>query len=524
MVRVKLLKIILIVITFYFIVGSWAIVKATPISYTISQDDWILYYVDSEEIYHEDGSAENAFDGDSVSIWHTRYQLYSPSHPHEIQIDLINIYSISGFRYLPDGENGRVAQYEFYVSSDGVNWGDPVASGVFANDPSEKEVIFPNAVSGRYISFKALSEVNGNPWTSVAEINVLALSETTITPDWRGVIVSPFNLSPPVEVDNPVLTAGDVLDVPADFVADPFLFYENSEWKMFLEVMRTDTKKGNIGLARSVDGIHWLYDKIVLNDGLDLSYPYVFKYNDRYYMIPDTYSENEVRLYETNNFPYDWYYSVTIVDGRSLVDPSIFYYNGLWWLFVSNISNDSCYLYFSPNLKNGWTEHPMSPIIQNDASKARPGGRSFVFDGNRIIRIAQKDDINYGEAVRAFQVDNLTQTEYLEHEITDSPVLQSSGDGWNAYGMHHFDPWWTGNYWLCAVDGNSMEPNPDKIDLWSIGIYVSPETSVIPQQCECDFEPQDKDVDGIDLYVFLMDSAGISLEDLASDFGRIDCP
>ena len=36
----------------------------------------------------------------------------------------------------------------------------------------EKEVLF-TPVTGQYIRLRATSEVNGNPWTTVAEINVL---------------------------------------------------------------------------------------------------------------------------------------------------------------------------------------------------------------------------------------------------------------------------------------------------------------------------------------------------------------
>ena len=61
--------------------------------------------------------------------------------PHEIRIDLGKSESIQGFRYLPrqdDGANGNIGRYEFHVSSDGINWGSPVASGTFANNPSGK--------------------------------------------------------------------------------------------------------------------------------------------------------------------------------------------------------------------------------------------------------------------------------------------------------------------------------------------------------------------------------------------------
>ena len=45
---------------------------------------------------------------------------------------------------------------------------------------------------------------------------------------------SPFHFSDPAEIENPVITASDVTDVKALFVADPFLFRDNGGWYMFL--------------------------------------------------------------------------------------------------------------------------------------------------------------------------------------------------------------------------------------------------------------------------------------------------
>jgi lysophospholipase L1-like esterase len=123
----------------------------------------------------EDGAAVNSFDGNVNTFWHTEWYASNPSHPHEIQIDLGGVYEIEGFRYLPrqNGDvNGRIAQYEFYISTDGSDWGASVATGTFANDAAEKEVTF-SPVTGQFIRLRALSEVNGNPWTSVAELNLL---------------------------------------------------------------------------------------------------------------------------------------------------------------------------------------------------------------------------------------------------------------------------------------------------------------------------------------------------------------
>ncbi|MFC1876549.1 hypothetical protein ACFL2E_04660 [Thermodesulfobacteriota bacterium] len=270
------------------------------------------------------------------------------------------------------------------------------------------------------------------------------------TPDWSDVNMHPFYLVDPQEIANPVLTAADVTDIEAEIVADPFLFYENNTWYMFFEVVNTVTGLGEIGLATSPDGFNWQYDSIVLSESKHLSFPQVFKYNDQYYMMPETNQWEEIRLYTSDNFPYDWTYATTILSGRNFTDSSIFRYNGKWWLFTgdrySGPDFDNCYLFYSDDLLNGWVAHPMNPVIEHVAEDARPGGRSFVYDDDRVIRIAMKNDVFYGQGVKAVEVDILTETDYSEHEVPESPILMETGSGWNETGMHQFDPWWNGNH------------------------------------------------------------------------------
>ena len=290
----------------------------------------------------------------------------------------------------------------------------------------------------------------------------------TTNPDWHNVTTGPFtNLQPNSVVSNPIMTAGMVTDIPSTFVADPFLFHENNQWYLFFEVFDIGGK-GHIGVSRSTDGYHWTYDRLVLTETFHLSYPYVFKANGHYYMIPETNQANSIRLYEAQNFPYDWNYVATLVSGRPFVDTSIFFHNGYWWMFTSTPSNTECYLYYSNNLTGGWVQHPLSPIVSGDASRARLGGRAFVYDTNKIIRTIQRDDITYGSEVRIFQVDTLTTTSYAEHEIPESPILVAGPSGWNSNGMHNFDPVWTGQDWIISADGINSS------GFWSIGIYHAP--------------------------------------------------
>ena len=148
---------------------------------TIPQTNWTLLYADSEELdTATPRPATDAFDGDENTIWHTQWYLADPTHPHEIQINLTKDYNINGFRYLPRqgtnpwDENGRIKDYEFYVSINGIDWGTPVASGTFANTGDEQVVEFAEK-TGKYIRLVALSEVNNNPWTTITELNVLGL-------------------------------------------------------------------------------------------------------------------------------------------------------------------------------------------------------------------------------------------------------------------------------------------------------------------------------------------------------------
>lgn len=195
-----------------------ATTTTTLASGVVPRAAWRLIYVDSQELTAENGAAVNAFDGDPATIWHSKWYPSSDPLPHEIQIDLGATYAVSGFRYLPRprGSNGRIAAWEFYVATTAGNWGTPAATGTFANSGTEKESGF-TARTGRYVRLRALSEVNGNPWTSMAELTVLgspasATTTTTVTsstttttaagvvqpaPDWTGAFRAVFRLDEP---------------------------------------------------------------------------------------------------------------------------------------------------------------------------------------------------------------------------------------------------------------------------------------------------------------------------------------
>jgi len=290
---------------------------------------------------------------------------------------------------------------------------------------------------------------------------------------------SPLRLAPAPGAANPALTAAHVTDVPARFVADPFMVHVDGLWHLFFEVMNGANNLGEIGLAVSRDALTWQYRQIVLREPFHLSYPHVFEWNSDFYMLAETLGANAVRLYRAANFPTQWTTVKDILPGAQ-ADPSIFFFDRQWWLFTCPTphQHDSLRLYSAADPLSTWSEHPASPIITGNKSIARPGGRVLTLSPRNApglgahgqvvdeqvvddqieghpVRFTQDCVPIYGKQVRAFSITELTATAYKEHELPESPVLTpAGGDAWNASGMHHIDAHQLGpDKWIACVDG-----------------------------------------------------------------------
>ena len=139
----------------------------------LTKDQWRVVGFNSEEV-NDPGWAAMAIDNDVSTIWHTRWSTGNDPYPHFITLDLGRNYKLFEFIYLPrqdGGENGRVKNYELYLSENLIDFGAPIAVGSFENSAAPKVVKIQDGKEARYIRFRALSEVNGNPWASAAELD-----------------------------------------------------------------------------------------------------------------------------------------------------------------------------------------------------------------------------------------------------------------------------------------------------------------------------------------------------------------
>ncbi|WP_438267693.1 glucosamine inositolphosphorylceramide transferase family protein [Halorussus limi] len=292
--------------------------------------------------------------------------------------------------------------------------------------------------------------------------------------------LGPIFPTPSPVVENPVLTADAVTDYGrVDSVADPFLLVTDDRWHMFFEVHNHEAvPSAVIGHALSHDaGVTWSYNGVVLKTDDHLSFPFVFRHDNWYYMLPDAWSKSEVpapiSLYRTRNLPDGWSKCATLVRPTTPIhDCIVFQWRDRWWALTGN--GQDLYCYHSPNLvTNSWDQHPENPVASGRPEASRPAGRPHIQDDGIVVYL-QDCNGRYGRNVRAYRINTLTRQSYQDVELQYSPVLEADPCpvGWNSGKMHHIDTWPLEDGWRCVVDGNvGFGRSVVGDNHWSIGIY-----------------------------------------------------
>ncbi|MEV4943238.1 discoidin domain-containing protein [Streptomyces zaomyceticus] len=145
-----------------------------PMAPVLDRTGWTAVASD-EETLKENGRAANVLDGDAATLWHSRWSGTAAPLPHSITVDMHRTTVVSALVYQPRtvGINGHVGEYRISVSTDGRNWGSPVATGTLADDGSAKTLAFAPQ-GARFVRLTAVTEAGRRgPWTSAAELSLL---------------------------------------------------------------------------------------------------------------------------------------------------------------------------------------------------------------------------------------------------------------------------------------------------------------------------------------------------------------
>jgi len=214
------------------------------------------------------------------------------------------------------------------------------------------------------------------------------------------------------------------------FWADPFIIYENRQYYVFVEEVIAKNNKGHISCLTIDENENISIPQIVIEKPYHMSYPFVFSYNNEYYMIPETAANKTIELYKCVGFPDKWDKVMNLVENIQAFDATLLYKDCKWWLFANVRENeetssfDELFLFYSADLFSGnWTPHVKNPIV-SDVRSARPAGKLFTYNGN-LYRPSQNSSKIYGYGIKVNRIVTLTENEYKEECISDIEPLWS---------------------------------------------------------------------------------------------------
>ncbi len=198
--------------------------------------------------------------------------------------------------------------------------------------------------------------------------------------------------------------------------ADPFAIRVNDRnWLLFEEQKPGD--RGRLRSAIQTENGWDVQDGEILSLPHHLSWPCVFEWDGKIFLLPESGEAGEVALWECEEFPFRWHKAKVLLSGRPWHDPCLVQHDGLWWLFVS--PGGDCPLdhsaeldlFYSPDpLREPFKAHALNPVSVSVAG-SRPAGSLFLHNG-QLIRPAQDCRGGYGAAILIQRIDRLTPEEY----------------------------------------------------------------------------------------------------------------
>lgn len=136
------------------------------------------------------GPAAAAIDGDPSTYWHTQWDPTVDSYPHSIVIRPTaslttgTTCQINALEYTArqNAANGRAKGYQVFASRDAKTWGDPVASGDFADVTTPQVVEFTKPMPGPFVKLVETSSQNGAQFGGAGGIRLSASCSGPVAP------------------------------------------------------------------------------------------------------------------------------------------------------------------------------------------------------------------------------------------------------------------------------------------------------------------------------------------------------
>ena len=224
------------------------------------------------------------------------------------------------------------------------------------------------------------------------------------------------------------------------FWADPVIIEDNGRYYVFIEELIYKNKIAHLSVFELKEDGSYSEPKIILKKPYHLSYPFVFKEQGKYYMIPETAHNNDIQLYEAHSFPFHWKFKQNLMENIKASDTTLLKKDGKWWMFTSIkhfnqgiYDNDLSVFYADSLFSTVWSAHMKTPMKQ-DIANARQGGPFFKID-NEYFRVSQNCETNYGNGFNVNKVQNISESKYMEDLVYGFSAIGMK----NTLGVHTYN-------------------------------------------------------------------------------------
>ena len=218
--------------------------------------------------------------------------------------------------------------------------------------------------------------------------------------------------------------------------ADPYVIKKENFHYIFFEDYSLKKEKGAVSCIRVDKKNRTKYFKEIIEENFHLSFPFIFKYNKNYFMIPESEKNNSLRLYKCIKFPDKWRFVKKIIKNVNCVDSVVFKWGKKWILLTSQAENEflhnKLFAYTSKNpISSNWKKLNSNPVVESNIFGRNAG---LIQESKRqIYRISQAYlPGNYGAFISINKILNIFKNKYYEKKIKDVLPLYEK----NIRGIH----------------------------------------------------------------------------------------
>jgi hypothetical protein len=241
---------------------------------------------------------------------------------------------------------------------------------------------------------------------------------------------------------------------PRQFLADPFAVETPEGLQLLTEAFDYDRYQGYITSAIYLPGEPLSESRVVIDEGVHMSYPFPLLYKGQRYCIPECQTRREVAIYRMEEGAARWVKAGTLIRDFAAVDATVIQHDGRWWLFCNcqeDLRDAKLFIWHAADLFGPWEPHALNPV-KCDVRCSRPGGTPFIHQGE-LYRPAQDSSTSYGCALSINRVIRLTVDEFEEETVAH---IQPPAGVYYRDGIHTLSAAGT----MTVLDGKRMTPIP----------------------------------------------------------------